>query len=78
MFPKHSSELANKKSPIGLFLFAPPAGFEPAANRLTVDCSTAELQGNGVFRGQGVTEARPETKEYRESIAKRRHLATEF
>jgi hypothetical protein len=25
---------------------APPAGFEPAANRLTVDCSTAELQGN--------------------------------
>ncbi len=28
------------------FTLAPPAGFEPAANRLTVDCSTAELQGN--------------------------------
>jgi site-specific DNA recombinase len=26
--------------------FAPPAGFEPATNRLTGDCSTAELQGN--------------------------------
>ncbi|CAH1679313.1 hypothetical protein BOSEA31B_14828 [Hyphomicrobiales bacterium] len=27
---------------------APGAGFEPATNRLTVDCSTAELSGNNV------------------------------
>ena len=25
---------------------APPVGIEPTTNRLTVDCSTAELQGN--------------------------------
>lgn len=29
-----------------LKLLAPPAGFEPTTNRLTGDCSTAELQGN--------------------------------
>ena len=29
-----------------LFLLAPRAGFEPATNRLTAGCSTAELPGN--------------------------------
>ena len=30
----------------GVFYFAPPVGIEPTTNRLTGDCSTAELQGN--------------------------------
>src|SRR5262249_20667566 len=29
------------------FYLAPRAGFEPATNRLTAGCSTAELPGNG-------------------------------
>lgn len=33
---------------------APRAGFEPATNRLTVDCSTAELSGNLHVCAQGV------------------------
>ena len=48
----------NKRLPQGSLLFqrvscgitphdmAPPAGIEPATKRLTVVCSTAELQGN--------------------------------
>ena len=32
-----------------LQLLAPRAGFEPATNRLTAGCSTAELPGNGCF-----------------------------
>ena len=34
-------------APRPLKLLAPGAGFEPATNRLTVDCSTAELSGTG-------------------------------
>lgn len=41
-------------SPEPLNLLAPGAGFEPATNRLTVDCSTAELSGNG---GRGNSDA---------------------
>jgi hypothetical protein len=34
---------------MNVFYFAPPAGIEPATNRLTGDCSTAELQRNMLF-----------------------------
>ena len=34
---------------------APPAGFEPATNRLTGDCSTAELHRNIVLKERGNT-----------------------
>ena len=39
--------IENEKAPLlsGAFSFAPPVGIEPTTNRLTVDCSTAELQG---------------------------------
>jgi hypothetical protein len=41
-------------------LMAPRAGFEPATNRLTAGCSTAELPGNN---GSGQAQARlPITK----------------
>jgi hypothetical protein len=35
------------------FWFAPRAGFEPAANRLTADCSTTELSRNDVSQRTG-------------------------
>jgi hypothetical protein len=38
-----------------LFYLAPRAGFEPATNRLTAGCSTAELPGNSLL---GAMEAR--------------------
>ena len=47
---------------------APPTGFEPVANRLTADCSTAELQGNGSYpvgRRQGSALAGSYTLGYR-------------
>ncbi len=42
----------NTSTEVGCFSFrsgAPPVGFEPTTNRLTVDSSTAELQGNGFW-----------------------------
>jgi hypothetical protein len=38
---------------------APRAGFEPATNRLTAGCSTAELPGNGVCIADGLPIANP-------------------
>jgi hypothetical protein len=43
---------APRKCPVYL---APRAGFEPATNRLTAGCSTAELPGNSLL---GVVKAR--------------------
>ena len=41
--------MKNQKAKIGL---APRAGFEPATNRLTAGCSTAELPGNSSCRAR--------------------------
>jgi hypothetical protein len=35
-----------QKNQLNQFIMAPRAGFEPATNRLTAGCSTAELPGN--------------------------------
>ena len=36
------------------FLLAPTVGFEPTTNRLTADCSTAELSRNNLEAGTGI------------------------
>ena len=46
---------ANKKNlPFGRFSLAPTVGFEPTTNRLTADCSTAELSRNNLEAGTGI------------------------
>lgn len=43
---KHMNTLASQLLRNKIVGLAPAAGFEPAANRLTVYCSTAELRWN--------------------------------